>query len=215
MNKKEIITGLEALKQDYLQCKCDTNSLVIDAAVSILKDQPDVVRCKDCAYKIYCAYQLHAQAIGMADDWFCADGIPKTTGEGKSLDELINRAKGKVLRGKIINALSDLKDEAYSRWVHVQWDKFYPHVEEVCDNAIDLLKEQEMIIKDLDECISMFSGDVAHVIRCKNCKHAERYYDAPNGEPLYVCHRSDIENQVIKTQNWFCAGGEKRDDMQS
>lgn len=42
MDKKQVIKGLESLKQDYLLCKCDTNSNVIDEAIALLNEQEAV-----------------------------------------------------------------------------------------------------------------------------------------------------------------------------
>lgn len=36
---EKVIKGLESLKQDYLLCKCDTNSNVVDEAIAMLKEQ--------------------------------------------------------------------------------------------------------------------------------------------------------------------------------
>ena len=38
-----------------------------------LKEQPEIVRCKDCKHRISCTIYLEA-AEAENEDWFCADG---------------------------------------------------------------------------------------------------------------------------------------------
>ena len=103
MTKLEmVIKGLESLKQDYLLCKCDTNSNVIDEAIAMLKEQEtsniykcpncgtwvsaeNVVRCKDCRHWDYrtegCMHLTGriAPMVKTGADWYCHDGERKDT----------------------------------------------------------------------------------------------------------------------------------------
>lgn len=55
---------------------CDTLQLTsTDELMRLLyniKDQPEIVRCKDCKHRLECDYWIEN-----GDDWFCADGERK------------------------------------------------------------------------------------------------------------------------------------------
>ena len=42
-------------------------------ALALLKEQPEIVRCKDCKHRISCTIYLEA-AEAENEDWFCASG---------------------------------------------------------------------------------------------------------------------------------------------
>ena len=47
----------------------------IDDAIALLKEQPQIVRCKDCKYwhdSIKC--QMYSEGMETGENWFCADG---------------------------------------------------------------------------------------------------------------------------------------------
>ena len=52
----------------------------IEKLNAVLKEQPQIVRCKDCKHRntIYCFKD--EQGFGTDDDWFCADGEVKDDG---------------------------------------------------------------------------------------------------------------------------------------
>ena len=55
----------------------------IDDALELLKEQPQIVRCKDCIFseqindRYICINAGHCQSKSNAQDWFCADGVKK------------------------------------------------------------------------------------------------------------------------------------------
>ena len=47
----------------------------IDDAIALLKEQPQIVRCKDCKFwhdSIRC--QMYSEGMETGGNWFCADG---------------------------------------------------------------------------------------------------------------------------------------------
>ena len=76
----KVIEGLEHCMSAYTTCTgCPyegttcTTTLSADV-LALLKEQPNVVRCKDCKRRLECDYWIEN-----GDDWFCADGKPKDT----------------------------------------------------------------------------------------------------------------------------------------
>lgn len=57
---------LDVAKQDAI-VMLDV-SMVADA-IALLKDQPEIIRCRDCKRRIECDYWIEN-----GDEWFCADG---------------------------------------------------------------------------------------------------------------------------------------------
>jgi len=58
----------------------------IDDALALLKEQPDIVRCKDCEHCFVEGFvhernvcELHPEIENPSDDWFCADGERRCT----------------------------------------------------------------------------------------------------------------------------------------
>ena len=92
MNGEKVIKGLEICKERKYCCPecpyydrdaemgCHSNELMADA-LAMLKEQPHIVRCKDCRYgekmgantEVYCNYRPGFHS----GDWFCADGERK------------------------------------------------------------------------------------------------------------------------------------------
>ena len=81
-DRETVIKGLQnlrdAIETDYIH-EADQAVGTIDNALSLLKEQPEIVRCKDCKYgepmckpweDIVCT-QIRATHC---PDWFCADG---------------------------------------------------------------------------------------------------------------------------------------------
>ena len=78
------------------------------------------------------------------------------------------------------------------------------HLEDIAqwaDEALELLKEQEAKIEQLNRFVNGFSRNAMPVVRCKDCK----YYDSFNG--CMSWHDVNSGNE-----NWFCADGERRAD---
>ena len=68
--------------------------------------------------------------------------------------------------------------------------------------ALDLLKEQEAKIEQLNRFINGFSRDAMPVVRCKNCKYCEY----PKSEKEW-CKKGHLHG---KAETWFCADGDRR-----
>lgn len=95
---EEVIKGLEVCVSrepggDYICDKCpyevDGNDCEINSikdAITLLKEQPEIVRCKDCKYLIHLSWMDEKNCMkcyvcnkhtftGMRkEEWFCADG---------------------------------------------------------------------------------------------------------------------------------------------
>ena len=65
---------------DHIKTAVDVDPWAKEMAEELLKEQEEVVRCKDCKhrYKRSCGY-FYANGQIMRDDWFCADGEMKDT----------------------------------------------------------------------------------------------------------------------------------------
>ena len=99
---------------------------------------------------------------------------------------------------KVIKGLEELRENMQSR---NQGDFV-----KICDDAIELLKVQERIIKALEsdckETLDVLS-EQPEIVRCKDCKHFGRYYgDSKKG----VCEKLNI---IGRPEEWFCADGER------
>lgn len=87
---EKVIAGLKCIKGDLVLCvDCaysDSNghgtysckAFCVNDAIVLLKEQPQIVRCKDCKHRYNdneCPYcnECGGRAFP-ADDWFCADG---------------------------------------------------------------------------------------------------------------------------------------------
>ena len=66
-DKETVIKGLESLKQDYLLCKCDTNSNVIDEAIAMLKKQEAVAPYQHDA--VWLCGNCEKEVVGWDDDF--------------------------------------------------------------------------------------------------------------------------------------------------
>lgn len=78
MTNNEAIKWLNNLMSDlgnpHYECLWPYAQAIYEIC-ELLKEQPDVVRCKDCKYwhdPIRC--QLDSEGLKTLEDWFCADG---------------------------------------------------------------------------------------------------------------------------------------------
>ena len=58
------------------------HEILMAAALELLKEQQQIVRCKDCRYRgnsLNCL--LESEGLTVPDDWFCADGEVKDNGK--------------------------------------------------------------------------------------------------------------------------------------
>lgn len=82
-----------------------------------------------------------------------------------------------------------------------------PHLTEIAESALELLREQEQIITslkaDLQETLKVVS-EQSNVIRCKDCKHWKRNTEVKNFGYCYLSSK-------VRGEEWFCANGELTD----
>ena len=92
---------------------------------------------------------------------------------------------------------------------------------EVLKDALELLKEQEDIGKELETAIELIHkknkrieklnavlNEQPQIVRCGECKH--KYYELSDGR--IVCTHIDKEGNDEHGADWFCADGVKKDD---
>ena len=98
-------------------------------------------------------------------------------------------------REKVIEGLGHISEWLFPQY-RVAYDGDAPNYYDAyktVDEAIELLKEQEA------------------VVRCKDCRYSNLYcVEDTNGEWLYECCHPSDDNSVIRKWNWFCADGERR-----
>ena len=83
MDREKVIKALECLKSGtYCEC-CDYKPYddcvkrVATDALALLKEQPDVVRCRDCIDYMKLTCQCNWPIYVEHDEFFCADGERK------------------------------------------------------------------------------------------------------------------------------------------
>jgi len=75
-DREKTIKRLEQFKADFKPfCGNGSDWERVDNAIALLKEQPDVVLCKDC--KHYKTIHCTCDGCCISDNWFCADGEPK------------------------------------------------------------------------------------------------------------------------------------------
>jgi len=90
IDREKVIKGLKKCSIDDVDCKhCPYNgegtkkygceTVMQRDALKLLKEQPEIVRCKDCKYRHSsdCIAEMEGD-VNVSDDWFCADGERKT-----------------------------------------------------------------------------------------------------------------------------------------
>ena len=88
-------------------------------------------------------------------------------------------------------------------------------MEQLRDDALELLKEQEAPILTIDDAVSELMDrhydrlkeqeEIKKLVRCNECKHRD-----PEDHKCDCGH--DILWQLPRSDNWFCADGERRTD---
>lgn len=82
-------------------------------------------------------------------------------------------------------------------------------VQEILDSAIDLLKDQQEQIEQMNYIYGFVYGgqvkEIKKLVRCNECKHRD-----PEDHKCDCGH--DILWQLPRSDNWFCADGERRTD---
>ena len=81
-----------------------------------------------------------------------------------------------------------------------------------CDDALDILKEQETAnIYKCPNCGTWVSAE--NVVRCKDCKFGEACKNRA-GEHGVMCYNSQsASHSWVHEPDWFCADGERGDDL--
>lgn len=90
MDRKKVIKALETCKTGHLHRKADKYVVSLDVRfvntiLELLKEQPNIVRCKECKYWDYrtegCMHLTGriAPIVKTGADWYCCDGERKDT----------------------------------------------------------------------------------------------------------------------------------------
>ena len=90
IDKKKVIKGLKECSIDDVDCKhCPYNgegnqkygckTVMQREALKLLKEQPEIVRCRECKYgekvnSVYLCGKTRGFGLSHAPDWYCADG---------------------------------------------------------------------------------------------------------------------------------------------
>ena len=67
---------------DHIKTAIDVDPWAKEMVENLLREQPEIVRCKDCKHRLNgCCYNKASKRINfgvyVAYDWFCADGQKK------------------------------------------------------------------------------------------------------------------------------------------
>lgn len=63
---------------DHIKTALDVDPWAKEMAEELLKEQPQIVRCKDCKYRMKNSCIIFQKYGGTKyDDWFCGDGVKK------------------------------------------------------------------------------------------------------------------------------------------
>ena len=94
MDREKVIKGLECCQQGFdcaedcpylMDCNDLMKPMFIELAkdaLALLKEQPEIVRCKDCKECYFASNRIQSEqtfacgkhGIDVTPDWFCADG---------------------------------------------------------------------------------------------------------------------------------------------
>ena len=114
----------------------------------------------------------------------------------------------KVIKGLESCIANNCRDCPYPCYCEYADD--WPH--DLHKDALELLKEREAEIEQLNRFVNGFSRNAMPVVRCKDCKHRPTYHGAYgaeiNGKWCYWCELL----RAWKHDDWFCADGERKDD---
>ena len=79
IDKEKVINDLQdAVNDDWMWRHADYYALTMERAIALLKEQPEIIRCKDCDNK-ECLGREGSVVCGIdgtphRPDWYCADG---------------------------------------------------------------------------------------------------------------------------------------------
>ena len=92
-DREKVIRGLKCIKGDLVLCvDCEYSddnghggyhckAFCANDAIALLKEQPEIVRCKDCKYWHETIYDtpkwMPCMSVQTSGNWFCADGERK------------------------------------------------------------------------------------------------------------------------------------------
>ncbi len=77
IDRKKVISTLEEIKTQTEGIGLDSAVIAhkfIDKIIALLKEQPEIVRCKDCKNNNQCSIQFKFADADNPGDWFCAYG---------------------------------------------------------------------------------------------------------------------------------------------
>lgn len=96
IDKEKVIKGLEKCRRcecdnctekdaSYAPWDCPAYDDFVDNAITLLKEQPEIIRCEECVYaeqervdyEIWCPVTCSLRSL----DWFCADGTRREGGD--------------------------------------------------------------------------------------------------------------------------------------
>ena len=81
--------------------------------------------------------------------------------------------------------------------------------QEILDGAIDLLKNQQKQIEQMNFIYGFVYGgqvkEIKELVRCNECKHRD-----PEDHKCDCGH--DIRWQLPRADDWFCADGERKEE---
>ena len=82
--KEQVIDVLNGIEQFLYKKKRIADAGFVHIAISLIKEQPQIVRCKDCRYSkdwnvnmIKCLKTENGSTMFHNKNWFCAYGEPK------------------------------------------------------------------------------------------------------------------------------------------
>ena len=82
IEKEKVINDLQyAVNDNWMWRHADYYALTMERAIALLKEQPEIVRCKDCKW-FYQPFKSEGRCLNHDNDyhepnWFCADGERK------------------------------------------------------------------------------------------------------------------------------------------
>ena len=79
-DKGDVIKGLEKVWDAFNHMEHELYADYVFDALAMLKEQPDIVRCRDCKWrseKGFCKHPDGGAGNIRPSNWFCADGVKK------------------------------------------------------------------------------------------------------------------------------------------
>lgn len=84
IDREKVINGLSDIREDYEIKRCEISVQIVENAIEQLKEQSEIVRCKDCMNYVPCKENIfNIQGICMRmnqpadNEYYCADGVKR------------------------------------------------------------------------------------------------------------------------------------------